>query len=408
MFGRRLVAAAAFTTLAVVSFATPASAADLRPRLQAVVDSGATGAIVLVDSGTTTKLAAGVASLATGEPLRPDARVRIASVTKTFVAAVTLQLVDEAANGDFTLEHTVESQLPGLLPNGRSITVRQLLSHTSGLAEYAYHPWFLFATWLDPQVRATPQQLLALANELRPCVDAGAPCFGQGQAGPDQGYFYANTNYIVLGMILQARTGKRVEDLVRQRIITPLNLSNTLFPTGTTGIPGYDTRIPGYHARGYVHPDIARLIPGLPTLPNGYADITEYSPTLSWAAGAMISTADDLQKFFTELLSGRVVRDPLLLAQMKTGTRWNGDYGLGLQREEVPCVPGGSETEFFGHDGWTPGYHTYIRHAPAGRRGAVLAVPTTAFIENVRYTPIVAPGARLLDEAACASVGLAG
>jgi D-alanyl-D-alanine carboxypeptidase len=373
---RRIGAAAVvLAAVATVSLAPPAGA-DLRTRLTAVVDSGATGAIVLVDNGTTvTRQAAGVSSLVTRLPLRPEARVRIASITKTFVAAVTLQLVDE---GRFTLDARVDSLVPGLLPDG-SVTVRQLLNHTSGLPEYMHHPLFMLTAALDPRYQATPRQLLDLAAALQP--------------HPRGEHHYANTNYVALGMILEARTGQRVEDLVRQRVITPLGLTGTLFPTQVTTIPGY-------HARGYLPPVVTRLIPGLV----GYVDITEHSPTLSWAAGAMISTADDLQTFFTALLSGRVVPARQLPRMMDTVPSGQ-DYGLGLRRYTVRC--GGQQRDFWGHNGWTPGYVTYALHDATSRRGTVVAVPTTPDIPGLlEDTPIVRAGARLLEEAACASVGL--
>lgn len=380
MYRRISTTAIALATLATMSFATPASA-DLRTRLAAVVDSGATGAIVLVDNGTTvTRQAAGVSSRVTRLPLRPEARVRIASITKTFVSAVTLQLVDE---GRFTLDARVDSLVPGLLPDG-SITVRQLLNHTSGLPEYMSHPLFMLTAALDPRYQATPRQLLDLAAAIPPL--------------PRGEHHYSNTNYIAMGMILEAKTGQRVEDLIRQRIITPLNLTGTLFPTQATTIPGY-------HARGYLPPVVTRLIPGLV----GYVDITEHSPTLSWAAGAMISTANDVHTFFTALLSGRVVPARQLPRMMEPVASGQRDYGLGLRRYTIRCGANSDQPrEFWGHNGWTPGYVTYALHDTTSRRGTVVALPTTPDIPGVlNDTPIVRAGARLLDEAACASVGLA-
>ncbi|HEV2783216.1 MAG TPA: serine hydrolase domain-containing protein [Actinophytocola sp.] len=383
------VAAAVLGMVATTSFAPPAGA-DVQSRLSAVLANGASGAIVLVDNGTRDIRIAGERDVAAHQPMLPNARVRIASITKTFVAAVALQLIDEGRIG-LDLDDTVQSLLPGLLPTFPRITVRQLLNHTSSLAEYMYHPRFVFTVPFEPGYQAEPGQLVDLANRLR--CSLLDPCYL-----PGRDWNYSNTNYIVLGMILEAKTGRTIEDLVRQRIIQPLGLNDTLFPE-------LDTTIEGDHARGYLSPEVSLALGG----PYDHVDVTEYSPTLSWAAGAMISTVGDLQTFFSALQAGDVVRDRVLLQQMATADavtfRDPHGYGLGLDRSEVEC--GGQSREFWGHNGYTPGYVTYALHDPATRRGAVVAVPTTPDI------PLLLPNTSLSDaidalvaEAACASLDL--
>ncbi|MBL7492228.1 beta-lactamase family protein [Frankia sp. AgB1.9] len=300
---------------------------ELRTLLDGVIAAGVPGALVRVrDHGRVRQAAAGVADLATGTPLRPQARVRVGSVTKTFVAAVVLQLVGE---GRLALDRPVGRWLPGLLRDGDTITVRQLLNHTSGLFDYTADP-ALLAGVVQNRVFA-PTELVALA-ETHP------RSFPPGTA-----WEYSNTNYIVAGLLIQAVTRHPLGEELQRRIFRPLGLADTSFPA-TTG------NLPGYHAHGYVPPDLVPTAGGRPF------DVTGFSPSHAWAAGALVSSARDLSRFYQSLLGGELLSAPLL-AQLRTTvaespTEPDFRYGLGIERVQDRCGVN------WGHSGAIFGYQT--------------------------------------------------
>jgi D-alanyl-D-alanine carboxypeptidase len=342
-------AAATASASAAAATASASAAASARPpgnpRLQALLDelvaNGASGALARVDDGRHTwRLAAGAARLEPRQRLTPAARFRVGSVTKSFVSTVTLQLVGRKR---LRLDDTVERWVPGLVPNGDGITLRMLLNHTSGLFDYTDDPAFLQRIVQDPTRPATPRELVAVAT-------AHPPTFP-----PGTGWAYSNTNYIVTGLILQAATHRSVERLVRDRILRPLGLRGTYFPAR-------DPDIAGYHAHGYAPPALTGA---------GYVDVTRFAPSLAWTAGAIVSTVDDLDRFYTALLGGRLLR-PAQLREMTTTVRARPTvgYGLGLFAERRACGT------VWGHDGGIPGYVTFAFTDRSGRRGAVVALPT--------------------------------
>lgn len=308
----------------------------LRPLLQDVVTAGVPGVIARVQDGSETRLvAAGVADVATGAALRPHARFRVGSITKTFVATVVLQLVEE---GRLSLDEPVGRRLPGLLAKGDTITVRQLLNHTSGLFNYTDDPTLLQA--LVQNRVFTPRELVALA-ETHPST-----------APPGTKWAYSNTNYFVAGLLVEAVTGHQVGRELRTRIFEPLGLENTSFPV-TSG------KIPGYHAHGYVPMELiptGSVNPEFPPTPDGrFVDVTKLNPSAAWAAGAIISNAPDLSRFYRALMTGRLLT-PSMLREMKTTvpmdpTNPSGPgYGLGILR-----LPGSCGVNW-GHDGAWAGY----------------------------------------------------
>ena len=304
-----------------------------------VVAAGAPGAVALVrDGNRTMRVAGGHANLATRRPLRATDRFRVGSTTKTFVAAVALQLAGERKLG---LSDTVERWLPGLVPNGGAITVRQLLNHTSGLADYApdEDDTFILRVLADRRRTWAPGELVAIATGQPPLFAPGAR------------WSYTNTGYILLGLIIEAASGNPLEAELRERVLAPLRLRATSLDTGP--------RIAGRHAHGY-----SRLGARRPF------DITVVDQTWAGAAGAIVSTADDLARFYRALLGGRLLR-PELLAQMRrtvpTGSEFQAQ-GLGLIRSRLPCGT------FWGHGGETLGYLSYADSSPDGRRQAIMVV----------------------------------
>jgi len=198
--------------------ATPAQRADLHKLARSLVKGGAPGAVVLVRSPTGVRSAAsGVASRAPRVSMQASDDYRIASVTKTFVATVVLQL---EAEGRLKIDDPVERWLQELVPNGSSITLRQLLNHTSGLFNYTDDEAFLSAVIAAPGQSWSPRELLSVAF----AHPANFP--------PGTNWSYSNTNYVLLGLVIEAVTGRQVEQEFRDRIFAPLGLAATSFPAG--------------------------------------------------------------------------------------------------------------------------------------------------------------------------------
>ncbi|MFF2615840.1 serine hydrolase domain-containing protein [Kitasatospora sp. NPDC058046] len=305
-----------------------------------VRDDGIVGTLANVEKGhgRARNYTAGVGDLATGAKVPVDGQVRMGSNTKTFTAVVVLQLVGE---GKIGLDAPVETYLPGLVRgdgiDGRNITVRQLLQHTSGLPEYlrgdaSFHYY-------------EPRDLLD--NALRFKADFA----------PGDRFNYSNTNYLVAGLIVQRVTGRPLAAEIDRRIVKPVGLRHTYFPT-----PG-DTAIREPHPKGYY-----REAPDAPQ-----QDVTETDPSFGWAAGQMISTNSDLNHFFSALLHGGLL-PPAQLAEMKKtvpaeAVGPGAAYGLGLVSRPLPC--GGL---YWGHGGSFPGYETRGGVTEDGSTAANIAV----------------------------------
>lgn len=233
----------------------PGVAAELGRALEnGLAEQGVPGAVLFVHvPGRAPWVGAGgLANTATGAAMTPQHRLRVASLTKSFVAVVALQLVQE---GWLNLDQTVEHWLPGLVPGGERISVRHLMSHTSGLPEYM-SDGFVGRARLVPDKVWAPRELVAEALKRPMLFAPGAP--GR--------WAYANTNYILLGLIVEQVTRNPLERELQQRVIGPLGLRAT-----SMAPPNAD---PGDLARGYV----------------GGQDYTALNMSFAWAAGGMISS----------------------------------------------------------------------------------------------------------------------
>jgi D-alanyl-D-alanine carboxypeptidase len=314
-----------------------AGEATLQRALDQVVAAGVPGAVLLVRDGEgTTRLTSGYGNLKPQTPMRAGDRFRVGSITKTFVATVALQLVGERK---LALADTVEHWLPGAVPNGERVTVRQLLNHTSGLFDYGADRAFVADAFRHPLKEWTPRQIVAIANAHKPRFAPGA------------GWSYSDTNYYVLGLIVEAATGHSLAGELRHRIFVPLSLRATSFPSA----PG----IAGRYAHGYF------LRP--------LQDVSVGSPSVQWAAGAIVSNADDLARFFRALLGGRLLRRDLLHVMETVVTPAAGfSYGLGLQRLREQCG------FVWGHTGASPGYVANALNSKNGAREVIVLVNATA------------------------------
>ncbi|WP_158849824.1 serine hydrolase domain-containing protein [Saccharothrix deserti] len=331
--GKRGIALAAVVGLAALGLTGTAVAEPVveqgridRQVVQRALDemarTGAQGVQVRVTDGRHQFTArSGTARVDSPQPVPTDGRFRAGSITKTFVSTVVLQLVGE---GKVELDAPVQRYLPGLLPDGDKITVRHVLQHTSGLYNYtsalpldpAGFETIRYKTW-------TPAELVALAT--------AKPLYFP----PGTDWRYSNTNYVVAGMLVEKVTGRPYEAAVKQRVLRPLGL-------GATSVPGVRTGIPGPHAHGYYRA-------------NGQVvDVTEFNPSVAYAAGEMISTTADLDRFVDALLDGRLLR-PAQQAELTSVLPNTRGYALGIEATELPCG-----VTVWGHGGSTPGYSSLV------------------------------------------------
>ena len=324
-------------------------AESLKSRAQGLVEAGYPAALAAVTDGKgeSAGVAVGKGSLETGQAPPMDGEVRVGSNTKTFVAVVVMQMVQEGKVG---LDEPIETYLPGLIRgegiDASRITVRQLLQHTSGLPDFDET---LFGTTDVFQSRyhyVTPRDVLDSALS-KPA-----------QFEPGTQWKYTNTNYIVLGMLVERVSQRPVGEQIGQRIVKKLGLSHTYFPA-----PG-EEKIRGTHPQGYHLSAEGKL-----------EDITEMDPAWGWAAGAMVSTPSELNTFFQAVFDGRLLTQASI-QEMKKGVDIGSGgrvYGLGLIGTPLSC--GGTS---WGHGGDIAGYHTRGGVGPDGTAVtvAVTALPT--------------------------------
>lgn len=352
--GLLVAAAAGLAGTAVTSAAVagPPSASPLQRSIDSLVSEEKYPAVTawVHKDGHTRSLVAGSARLGKRVPVPRDGYVRAGSNTKTFTAVVVLQLV---AEGKVRLDEPVETYLPGLVRgegiDGRDITVRQLLQHTSGLPSYTDH---LGLENFD-EVRHTffqPHDLLATAL-AHPAEFA-----------PGTEWKYSNTNYLLAGLLIERVTERPVQEQITERVIEKAGLRHTYWPQ-----PG-DQTLREPHAHGYAldNPRSREVI-----------DVTEMDPSWGGAAGQLISTPSDLARFARVLIDGRLLGAAQLAEMRKTVAAplmpgWR--YGLGLF--SVPLSCGGV---YWGHGGDIDGYETRGGATDDGRSVglAVTALPGT-------------------------------
>ncbi|MGK5731758.1 serine hydrolase domain-containing protein [Streptomyces sp. URMC 124] len=336
---------AAFLTAAAIAGAAPAPApagapVHVRPAaragghertqaaLDAAVKAGAPGALARVrDAHGTWNGSAGLADLYTKRPRLARDRFRAGSIGKPFTATVLLQL---EAEHRLTLDDTVERWLPGLVQghgnDGRRITLRQLLQHTSGLYDYTGDPEVLrnltTTAFLEHRYdRWTPQRIVRTAT-------AHPPDFAPGTR-----YAYTPTGYVLAALVVEKATGRPYEEEVERRIIAPLGLHSTRLPRHQRTVPAPAGR---NYSRFTDDPD------------RRMHDVTDFDPSLLWATGDLISTGADLDRFLTALLQGRLLppaQQRELRTTIPTGEDPDTQYGLGLFRYRL-CG-----TEVWGHTG---------------------------------------------------------
>ncbi len=312
---------------------------------------GATLGVVLAD-GESFGLAVGYADRDARIPMKPDDRMLAGSVGKTFAAATALQLIKE---GKIRLDDKVEKYLGSepwfsRLPNAKEITVRQLMNHTSGLVRYEFKPEFTKDLSANPEKVWKPAELVAYLLDEKPPFEAG------------KGWDYSDTNYIVLGMIIEKVTGRKFYDEASRRLLKPLKLKDT--------IPQDGMKLKGV-VQGYAGPNN----------PFGGKDAMIHegrftiNPQFEWTGGGFASTAQDLARWAKMMYEGRAY-SPDLLPQVLDGvaapmlgreTR----YGLGVIIRKT------SAGTSYGHSGFFPGYMTDMMYFPDSKVAIAVQVNTS-------------------------------
>ncbi|ADG73418.1 beta-lactamase [Cellulomonas flavigena DSM 20109] len=357
---------------------------DVQRALDRLVDEhGVPAALAAVTdrTGRERDLVAGVGDLATGAPVPVDGQVRAGSNSKTFVATVVLQLAGE---GLVDLDASVETYLPGVVRGDRLdasvITVRDLLQHTSGIGDFTHGPPFTDeavteATFLRVKDwYVEPYELVTLGLS-RPTTPHGT-------------FAYSNTNYVLAGLVVQKVTQRPLAEAVTERIIEPLGLAGTY-------VPGRGERtLRGEHPQGY-HAEPAG---------SAMVEHTAIDPAFAWAAGDVVTTPGDLNRFFTALVGGELLAPaeqaaltttvPMGMPEPYTSMR----YGLGIMSSELSC--GGLA---WGHGGIIPGYQTENAVTADGR--AVTVATTTIFgaLAPEHAAAVTTEVAELVDRTLCAA-----
>jgi D-alanyl-D-alanine carboxypeptidase len=316
-------------------------------------ESDAPGVVAAVQTPQYTWVSAlGVADRASEEPMTPEVHHRIGSVTKTFTATLLLQAEDE---GLLSLDDTIDRYVKGV-PNGDKITLRQIANMTSGIASYTEDDQWVKEWSSDPYRVWKPEELAQIGIKDSPLFDPGTE------------WYYSDTNYVLLGLVLEQVTGKPIGDLYREQIIGPLGLQSTSFPDPA------DSSLPEPHAQGYTLQ--GQSSGGKPI------DATDWSASEAWAAGAMISTVEDLLVYGRALGTGKGLLSPEQQSERLDSfvsdvpplnqPPLKGDlaYGIGL----------GKDHGWIGHNGEIPGFNTYLFYHPG--LDAVVAVEVNSDISS--------------------------
>ncbi|HWN11186.1 MAG TPA: serine hydrolase domain-containing protein [Pyrinomonadaceae bacterium] len=332
---------------------------ELKRALQSTLDEwhksgsfpGANLGVVLAN-GESFGLAVGVSDRETKRPMKPSDLMLAGSVGKTFAAATALQLVKE---GKIGLDDKIEKYLGrepwfSRLPNAGDITVRQLMNHTSGLVRYEFKDQFTKDLTANPEKRWQPAELVAYLLDEKPPFEAG------------KGWDYSDTNYIVLGMIIEKVTGRQFYEEANKRLLKPLKLTNT--------IPQDGPRLKGV-VQGYAGPNNP-FGGGDAMIRDGKFTI---NPQFEWTGGGYASTAEDLARWAKMIYEGKAF-SPELLPQVLNGRAApmlgrESKYGLGVIIRQT------SAGTSYGHSGFFPGYMTDMMYFPGDKVAVAVQVNTS-------------------------------
>ncbi|MFL6466737.1 MAG: serine hydrolase domain-containing protein [Pyrinomonadaceae bacterium] len=313
---------------------------------------GATLGVALAD-GESFGLAVGYSDRDAKTPMKPDDRMLAGSTGKTFAAATAMQLVKE---GKIALDDKIEKYLGkepwfNRLPNAKDVTIRMLMNHTSGLVRYEFKKEFTDYLTEHPMKVWTPEERLAYLFDAKAPFEAG------------KGWDYSDTNYIVLGMIMERVMGKTFYDEARRRFIKKFKLNGTTAQEGPV-MPGV--------VQGYAGP--SNPFGGKDAMiENGKFVV---NPQLEWTGGGWASTGQDLARWAKIIFEGKAY-DPSLLPQVLDGVT---APMLGKDTKYGLCViirgtPAGVS---YGHSGFFPGYMTDMMYFPEKKIAVAVQVNTSA------------------------------
>ncbi|WP_109004282.1 serine hydrolase domain-containing protein [Streptomyces rishiriensis] len=288
----------------------------------------------------------GVRDKSTGQAMAPDLFMRIGSETKTFTVTALLQLVDQGKVG---LNDTIGRYIDGV-PNGDRITLRQLADMRSGLFNYSADEDFFKALTSDPNRPFTPQELLDYSFK-HPVLFP-----------PGKEFYYCNTNLILLGLVVEKMSGQHLNEYIHDHILNPAGLADTLFPTGN--------EFPTPHSQGYTNQ----------TATGKVEDSADWDPSWGWAAGAMISTLDDLRIWARTVATGVLPDGDRMISPATQRQRLitpatpipGAGYGLGIFN-----VQG-----WIGHNGSLPGYESLTIYLPSAQATLVVVLNTDINYKN--------------------------
>ena len=325
-------------TISTLLFASSASAAG-RPNVHAdhldslvmrAHESGGFDGVMLVAEGgrVVFKKAYGLADREWNVPNATDTRFRIGSITKVFTAILVMQLVQE---GRLDLDAHISDYLPDYpAKTGQAVTLRHLLSHTSGIPSYTQHnPYIGDSDSCGFWVRYSPEELVATFSNLDLRFEPGSK------------FEYCNSAYVLLGVILEKLTGKPYEQLLKERILDPLGMKDTGYARPETIIPR--------RARGYLVRD------------DGYANAHYDNTAIFYSAGALYSTVDDLFRFdqalYSDVLLDAKTRELMFTHVVATP---RGGYTLGWNEGSLPLPGNQKPARFIGHAGDASGFFSVI------------------------------------------------
>ena len=344
---RGWIAVTAFVVAVSIGSATRAE--TLETQMQALLDRfhaeygfpGATAAISLPD-GTLSVVATGLADAESETPMSPQTPMLAASIGKTFVGATVLALETDGAlaRTDLVSDHLGDRKWFTRLPNHATMTIGDLLRHTSGLPDHVHMEPFeaeMARRMASGSAAVAPEDAIAFVLDTDPLFPAGSE------------WTYTDTGYLLLGMVIEEASGATYYDLVTDRFLAPLGLKTTT-PSDTPTLPGL--------AVGYVAEDNPF---GLPARTMDHAGHLVWDPAMEWTGGGLVSTSRDLAAWGHALFAGSAMDTPYL-DRLLDSVPVSADapsirYGAGVAvYAETPRGP------VLGHGGWIPGYVSSLRH----------------------------------------------
>ncbi|MEO8664027.1 MAG: serine hydrolase domain-containing protein [Ignavibacteria bacterium] len=277
------------------------------------------------------RTAIGVSDLSTNAPIRLDDKMRIGSITKTFTGTVVLQLVDE---GMISLSDKLSKYFPDF-PNGDNITIDELGNMTSGIYNYSEDSTFGAALMSNMTKAYTPMELVDLSKSHPPYF------------APGTSFHYSNSNTVLLGLIIEKLTGNPLQAEIQNRILNRLGMKNSTFEL--------NSNFPDPHSHGYMYLDSTSTAP---------TDVTVADPSWGWAAGAMISTLEDVEKYAKPLATGELISKSSQEARLTWGKPFYPPTGAWRDEKLNYGFAIADFAGAIGHNGGIPGFNSFMGYYP--------------------------------------------